>query len=440
MRERSTPSRWTGLLAPLLVLAPLLLALAGCGDDSHVASAAPPAERAPATTITALVWAPDWPKEMHDVAAAFSREHPDIRVDVQFMIGNSVEENLKPKVAANQLPDLVSVNPNAYAASLAEQGILAEVGRTAAWNNMLDLLKPDWTSASGKHFGVAGGVAATLIYYNKTMFRQAGIKALPQNFDEFLAVCAQLKKAGYTPLVLDGGFPNMLGNGPFSHGFANLVAAGRPDWRQALAAGTLALDTAQAADIFARIKLLAARGYVQPDYLNTGYDEGIRLFATGRAAMAFEGTWAAGRLMVGKRDEVGVFIPPWNAAGKLAVPVVGSETGFAVCNTRQREAALQLLDFLVGKGFAIQQNARRNIPPMKQLPGAMVTDPQITAYIRQVSAYPQVVPPYYVFLPASTIELLHPLLQDVLAGKTAPRAAARLLDRSLRDEARSAVR
>jgi multiple sugar transport system substrate-binding protein len=437
MRERSTPSRWTGLLAPLLVLAPLLLALAACSDDNRVSTA--PAGSAAPITITALIWAPDWPKEMHDVAAAFSRAHPDIRVDVQFMIGNSVEENLKPKVAANQLPDLVSVNPNAYAASLAGQGILAEVGQTAAWNNMLDLLKPDWTSAGGRHFGVAGGVAATLIYYNKAMFRQAGISRLPQNFDEFLAVCARLKKAGYTPLVLDGGFPNMLGNGPFSHGFANLVAAGRPDWRRALADGSLDLDTAQAADIFGRIKLLAARGYVQPNYMNTGYDEGIRLFAAGRAAMAFEGTWAAGRLMVGKSDEVGVFIPPWNGAGKTAVPVIGSETGFAVCNTRHRAAAMQLLDFLVGKGFAIQQNARRNIPPMKRVPGPMVTDPQITAYIGQVSAYPQVVPPYYVFLPASTIELLHPLLQDVLAGKTTPRDAARRLDRSLRDEAQRAV-
>lgn len=434
MRQRSTPSRWTGLLAPLF----LSLALAGCSDDSQVSAAQSAASAAP-TTITALVWAPDWPKEMHDVAAAFSREHPDIRVDVQFMIGNSVEENLKPKVAANQLPDLISVNPNAYAAGLAEQGILAEVGQTAAWNNMLDLLKPDWTSAGGKHFGVAGGVAATVIYYNKAMFRTAGIDHLPQNFDEFLAVCARLKKAGYTPLVLDGGFPNMLGNGPFSHGFANLVAANRPDWRQALAKGSLDLDTAPAADIFGRIKLLAARGYVQPDYLNTGYDEGIRLFAAGRAAMAFEGTWAAGRLMVGKPDEVGVFVPPWNGAGKLAVPVVGSETGFAVCNTRHRAAAMQLLDYLVGKGFVIQQNARRNIPPMKQPPGRMVTDPQIMAYIRAVSAYPQVVPPYYVFLPASTIEQLHPLLQDVLAGKTSPRDAARQLDRSLRAEAAGGV-
>ncbi|HEV7814435.1 MAG TPA: ABC transporter substrate-binding protein [Janthinobacterium sp.] len=411
----------------------LVLALAGCGREST--SAAPAAPRQ--TTVTALLWAPDWSEEMHAVAAAFSREHPDIRIDLQFMIGNSVEENLKPKVAANQLPDLISVNPNAYAAALADQGILADVGRSAAWTNMRDLLKSEWTSPARRHFGVAGGIAATPVYYNKKMFKLAGITRLPENFDEFLDTCARLKKAGFTPLVLDGAFPNMLANGPFSAGFANNIAANRPDWRRAMAAGELDLDTPAMADIFARIKLLAERGYVQEGYMNTGYDDGIRLFTEGHAAMAFEGSWAAGRLMGGKGFEAGVFIPPWNAAGKPAVPVIGSETGFAVCDTKNKEAALLFLDFMFGKGFGIQQNKRQNIPPMKDPSGNMVIDPQITAYVRAAEeAYPLTGAPYYAFLPASTIEFLHPLLQDVLSGKVMPRQAAASLDASVRASVR----
>ncbi|CAN5904024.1 hypothetical protein BH11PSE12_BH11PSE12_23680 [soil metagenome] len=429
---------WAALLTALgmlslISLMPMLLAGCNNGGGGAVAGARPKVSQQ--TTITALVWAPDWPKEMHDIAAAFHRAHPEILVDVQFMIGNSVEENLKPKIAANHLPDLISVNPNAYAANLATQGILVDVGHSAAWDNMLDLLKPDWSSPGNVHFGVAGGVAATLIYYNKEMFRQAGITHLPDNFEEFLALCEKLKKAGFTPLVLDGGFPNMLGNGPFSHGFANNIAAMQPDWRQALLSGKLKLDTPETADIFSKIKLLATRGYVQRGFMNTSYDEGINLFTEGRAAMAFEGTWAAGRLMNSKTVTAGVFIPPWNAAGKTVVPVIGSETGFAVCNTKNQAAAVLFLDFLMGEGFAIQQNARQNIPPMKRVPGKVVNNAQITAYIGQISAYPRVVPPYYAFLPASTIELLHVLLQDVLSSNITPRQAARRLDLSVREEA-----
>ncbi|PHV07667.1 sugar ABC transporter substrate-binding protein [Janthinobacterium sp. BJB412] len=415
--------------APRLSALLCLLALAACGRPEP--AAAPP-RAPPTTTITALVWAPDWPQEMQQVAAAFSRAHPDIKVELQFMIGNSVEENLKPKVAANQLPDLVSVNPNSYAAGLADQGLLADLGGGAAWDNMLDVLKPDWTSPEKKRFGVAGGVAATLIYYNKELFRQAGVERLPADFDQFLALCERLKRAGITPLVFDAGFPNMLGNGPFSFGFANNVAAGRPGWREALAAGKLDLDTEAAADIFGKIKLLAERGYVQKNFLNTGYDEGIQLFAGGKVAMAFHGTWAAGRLMASKRFASGVFVPPWNAAGRAVVPVVGSETGFAVCETRNKRAALMLLDFIVGQGFPLQQNKRQNVPPMKRVPGPVRNDAQITAYVAAVGAAAQTSGPYYSFLPAPAIELLHTLLHDVLAGKTSPRQAAAALDASVR--------
>ena len=196
--------------------------LFGCDQQADApGSKAPP----PKTTITALIWAPDWPEEMLQIAAEFGKLNPDVHVNVQFMIGNSVEENIKPRVAAGTLPDLVSINPNAYAAELVDQGVLADVGETSAWQNMLDPLKRDWTSRRGKGFGVSGGVATTMIYYNRAMFAKAGIDTLPTNFDEFLAVCARLKRAGMVPIMWNGGFPNMLGNGPFASGFANRISS-----------------------------------------------------------------------------------------------------------------------------------------------------------------------------------------------------------------------
>ncbi len=406
------------------------LTLPGCSRIDSAPVGAPAR-----TTITALIWAPDWPGEMQQLAADFTRQNPDVRVNLQFMIGNSVEENIKPKVAAHNLPDLMSVNPNAYAAELADQGVLADLSQTAAWPNMLDSLKDDWTSRSGKHFGIAGGVAATLMYYNKTMFAQAGVTTLPANFDEFLAVCAKLKRAGFIPIMWSGGYPNSLGNGPFSFGFANNVVARHSDWKARIAAGTLNLDTSEAADIFGKIRLVAARGFVQPGYMNTGYDEGIRMFSEGKTAMEFNGTWASAKLMHGAGFQTGVFIPPWNAPGKTVVPVIGSETGFAVCETGNKAAATRFLEFIVGRGFSTWQNKRQSIVPLKHVDGPVVSDPQLTAYIDKIGRYPVTASPYYSILPANTIEMLHPLIQDVLYGKTSPAKAAKLLDASIRLEA-----
>jgi len=187
-------------LASLLsaLVSVILMSLYGCHQQDHTSSNTTVPTP---TTITALIWAPDWPEEMLQIAAEFGKLNPDIRVNVQFMIGNSVEENIKPRIASGNLPDLVSVNPNAYAAELADQGILADVGGTSAWKNMLDPLKGDWTSRQSKKFGISGGVATTLIYYNQDMFAKAGITQLPTNFQEFLVVCDKLKRAGFTPVM-----------------------------------------------------------------------------------------------------------------------------------------------------------------------------------------------------------------------------------------------
>ncbi len=427
-----TLSKFAGALTWLLAM----LCLSACSEQSDVAGAdsKPPSQNQ--TIITALVWAPDWPEEMNQIAAEFMQRNPDIRVNVQFMIGNSVEENIKPKIASHNLPDLMSVNPNAYAAELADQGILAEVGTTAAWGNMLDSLKDDWTTTQGKHFGIAGGVAATVMYYNKEMFAKAQIRALPTNFDQFLAVCEQLKKAGFTPIMWNGGFPNTLGNGPFSSGFANNIVAKHQDWKSRINDGTLDLNTPDVADIFAKIKLVAQRGFAQKGYMETNYEEGIKLFTEGNTAMAFHGSWASGLLTNGKGFTTGTFLPPWNAPGKTVVPVIGSETGFALCETSNKAAASRFLEFMFGRGFPIQQNKRKNIPPLKTVQGKVVSDPQIIEYIKAASKYPVSASPYYSFLPANTIEMLHPLMQDVLFGKISPQQAARSLDESVKNEAR----
>ena len=419
--------------ARLLVWLVCTLSLFGCkpGGSVPFRTQAPPQ-----TTITALIWAPDWPDEMQQIATEFTRRNPDIRVNLQFMIGNSVEENIKPRIASRNLPDLMSVNPNAYAAELADQGILLDLSDTAVWGNMLTSLKTDWTTRNNKHFGIGGGVAATLIYYNKNMFAQAGIRKLPTNFREFLAVCEQLKQAGFTPIMWNGGFPNILSNGPFSFGFANNVVAQTPDWKAKIADGSLDLNTPETADIFAKIKLVAERGYAQKGYMQTSYDDGIKLFAQGRTAMAFHGTWASGLLMNGKGFKTGVFLPPWNAPGKTAVPVIGSETGFAICETGKQAAAVRFLEFMLGEGFPIQQHKRQNIPPFKVVQGAVLSDPQITGYINVVSKYPVAGSPYYSFLPANTIEMLHPLIQDVLFGNVTPQQAAKSLDASIKNEAK----
>ena len=414
--------------------------LPACERGQPDQDAADKTPRAAATVLTALIWAPDWAEEMQRVADAFSREHPDIQVTLQFMIGNSVEENLKPKAATNSLPDIVSVNPNPYGATLADQGLLSDIAQCAAWGNMPDALQADWVSPEHRHFGIPTGIATTLIYYNLDMFERAGIRALPTDFDAFIATALALKQAGLTPLALSGGFPNMLANGPFSHGFANNIAANVPDWRARIANGTLPLDNPAGAGIFARLRQLVDHGLLQPDFMQAGYDDTLRLFADGRAAMTFQGSWAAGSLMRTRGQRVGVFAPPWNDRGRAPVPVIGSETGFAIAqrgSEHSRQAARLFIDYLYGRGMPIWQTKRQNIPPLRKLGEEVAGDRALFALVEQLARQGTGPGLYYSYLPTNTIARLHELLQAVLFGKMAPADAAHLLHNSISDQARS---
>jgi multiple sugar transport system substrate-binding protein len=140
--------------------------------------------------------------------------------------------------------------------------------------------------------------------------------------------------------------------------------------------------------------------------------------------------------MHGQGFETGVFLPPWNDSGAAAVPVIGSETGFAVCETPNKEAAFRFLEFIMDQGFPIQQERRQNIAPFAPAAGAPAGDPQLVAYLDAANRAPVTGSPYYSMLPANTIDMLHPLMQDVLFGKVTPQQAAHRLDASIRDEAK----
>jgi len=120
-------------------------------------------------SVSALIWIPDAPDAMQQIMDEFMKANPNIKVDLQLMTGSSVEENVQPKAAANNMPDLLSLNANAFAAALADEGKIADISETESWKNVIESLQAEWTSPGGKHFGISGGLATTLIYYNLAM-------------------------------------------------------------------------------------------------------------------------------------------------------------------------------------------------------------------------------------------------------------------------------
>jgi multiple sugar transport system substrate-binding protein len=388
-------------------------------------------------TISAVVWCPDIPEQTQDLINRFMEKYPNITVDMQAM-GNSIPETLQPRAASNSLPDFMSLDGDSFAKQLADEGKLADVTNTKAWANTLDSLKTEWTSSKGVHYGISGGLATTLFYYNMDMFKKAGISAPPQDWDSFLEDCAILKKAGMVPMILSGGDPNTLANTFFSYGLAQDVVSKDENYMADIEKGTFDFNTKEMAGVFDKIKLIADKGYCQKGYMSADYNGSTQMFVEGKAAMIFQGTWLAGTLTQ-TSFPVGTFLPPWNAKGETKVPSVSSETGWAVSNnSANKDAALLLLEFWNGEGYSIYQNPRMCVPHLKEsaIQGKVELAPQITTLMAEVATYPKTIPLFFAYLPASTATPIQKAMQEVLLGQKTSAQAAKMLDDLVKEAAK----
>jgi multiple sugar transport system substrate-binding protein len=195
--------RKNNLFMSLIIL--VMASLVACSNPtitvSPSSSASTPSSSASASVvklsgnISALIWLPDAPQLIQEWVKGYNAVNPDVKVDVQMMVGQGLAENIQPRIAANTLPDLFSTNVSELCSSIADKAMLADLGDTKSWNEQLDGIKTAWTSPKGVKFGISCGVASSLIYYNQDLFTKAGITTLPANWDEFLAACEKLKTA-----------------------------------------------------------------------------------------------------------------------------------------------------------------------------------------------------------------------------------------------------
>lgn len=379
-------------------------------------------------TLTCVMMAGDIPEETQAFLDQFSKENPDIKIDFT-NVAQDLEAYLQPKAASGEMPDFISVNGGSFGADLVDRGILIDLKGTFAEKNTVDAVKPQFTSPKGKLFSIAGGVSTSLIYYQVQAFKDLGLTP-PENWEDFLVLCDKIKKAGKTAILITPG-DGTMSNTLWSHGFANNVVPKYPDYVKRFREGTMPLDTPEFADVYAKGKTLFDKGYTQPGAVSTKYMEGNQMYIQGESVQHFAGSWLAGSLL--KTDfETGVYMPPWNTKGKTKIPIVATETGWGVSEGPHKKQAIMLLDWINGKGFHYYQNARGNIPHLKDPMGPVKLDDRIKTYLDKLYSYKQTAGLWFEYIPAETMMLTFQLYQEVLTNQKTPREAAAAFDKAAR--------
>jgi multiple sugar transport system substrate-binding protein len=168
-------------IASLIAVAGIAaVALAGCSPAASSTSSKPDN----GTSLTMWARTGDLPKPLVD---AYNKTHKN-QIKLTIVPGDSYQQKVGAAAGANALPDLLAADV-VYSPNYVKQGLYQDItNKVKALSFYKDLTPAHSKAASknGKIYGTPFIVDSSLIIYNKTLFKQAGLdpEAAPKNFDD----------------------------------------------------------------------------------------------------------------------------------------------------------------------------------------------------------------------------------------------------------------
>ncbi|WP_246745024.1 ABC transporter substrate-binding protein [Thiospirochaeta perfilievii] len=171
---------------------------------------------------------------------------------------------------------------------LYQDGFFADVSSVEGYaTNYSGSNKAPWLATDGKAFGIPFAAVSHGIYYNKEIFKELGLTK-PKDWDEFLDYCQKIKDAGYIPLANSLGDEWDITEVVFMNIAPNFI--GGMEGRLAYDKKEKAFNGPEVVALFEAMKSLAP--YLPGGFEALGYNDSNALFATGQAAMYFDGSWS----------------------------------------------------------------------------------------------------------------------------------------------------
>lgn len=147
-----------------------------------------------------------WPNEPNksyftQLVKNFEAKYPDIAVKVDSVLNDTYKDKVRVTVGAANAPDVFFSFSGSFASSLVETGNvmdLSDYAKTLSPAIIENQLEP--FQVDGKQMGIPITMNGKVFFYNKKIFDQHGITAVPTTWSELLATCQKLKSAGVTPI------------------------------------------------------------------------------------------------------------------------------------------------------------------------------------------------------------------------------------------------
>ncbi|MHA6530565.1 ABC transporter substrate-binding protein [Paenibacillus sp. BAC0078] len=349
----------------------------------------------------------------------------NIKVNLQLLPAEQTATVLQTKLAVDEVPDLIQYNLASATTDLNLERNF-EILDNEPWVGRL--LNKDVLSAYGHvySFHVSQDTGMQGVVYNKDIFKDLGL-AVPNNFEEFLAVCEKIKASGITPVFMpykDAWAANIWP----AAAFADFAAKQEPTLFEDINAGRKKWsDVPEFATFLQQQYDVYKKGYTNTDILSDSYDMAVGKFLNKEVAMMFMGDWLI--VNVAEKDpnmHLGLFAIPSSEGASLGASPLGGQL-FIPKKAKHMEEAKKFLDFIATKEVA--QKIVDNQGYVSNF--SDVTTPKLPEYKQEI--VDQYITPKKTVLTTDAYMIvdrseLYRLLQDEFAGGLDPKGVLKAWD------------
>ncbi|MBM7568541.1 ABC transporter substrate-binding protein [Paenibacillus sacheonensis] len=356
----------------------LLSQLVACGDTSgngngsiDGASVTTTGEKtnegAKAEQVTLRIM--DWSDSIKSVREEFHRKfmekHPNIKIEYTQLTIDQFKNTILTAVKSGEAPDLFPVPTGMKLSALVKDGWFQPLDPyidQSFKDQFIDgTFQNGTTVVDGKIYSIpeAEALPSSLLFYNKKLFREAGLdpENPPKTYSEFREAAKKITEAGKGKYygIIEGGKQNNRWLTTAKE-WSSLAGAGlNGNSPIDLATGKATYDSEAVQGVFSLFAGLRDDNSFHPNTMSISAPEARALFGQGQAGFIVQGAWCIGVWNKDNPDlEYGVMAPPVPDSGrKGSIPITSSQPwiGLSADSKHPEEAALYLKEYYGGDFF-----------------------------------------------------------------------------------------
>lgn len=358
--------------------------LTGCGGDSDGGSSD--------GTTTVEWWNISTTEPSKSVWAALAKKfeaaNPKIKIKIVQLENDAYKSKMTALTASGKLPDIFHTWGGGVLKQQVDAGLVEDLtDRTKPWADGLLKVTKEPYILDDKLYGIPFDMGMIGFWYNKKLFRQAGVSEPPTTWGGFLEAVSKLKSKNITPIALAGKekWPGMYYWAYLAMRTAGIDALQKAsDDKDFTGAGFVEAGR--------HLKELVALQPFQKGFLNAAYSTPTGQAAAvgnGKAAMELMGQWApsveadSGK---GLGNDLGFFPFPAVEGGKGAITEVFGGGGGHALRRGAPQAAVDFLKFFASEATELELVKKTSVLPVLPNAEKAMTDPNLKLVQAQLKA------------------------------------------------------